>query len=67
MMTVDEVDRGELVPVREACRLLNVHGNTLRRWSNQGLVTAYRIGTRRDRRFRREDLYAVLRSHGVNQ
>jgi predicted site-specific integrase-resolvase len=30
--------------------------NTVRRWSNQGVLKAYRIGSRGDRRFRQEDI-----------
>ena len=44
----------------EACRILCIHSNTLRRWSEQGIITAYRIGPRGDRRFRREDVAALL-------
>ncbi len=44
----------------EACRILCIHGNTLRRWSEQGIVKAYRVGPRGDRRFRREDIAALL-------
>ena len=49
MLTVDEV-----------ARLLSVHINTVRRWSNQGLLKAYRIGSRGDRRFRQEDVLSFL-------
>lgn len=40
----------------DVARLLNIHTNTVRRWANSGLLKTYRIGTRRDRRFRREDI-----------
>ena len=40
--------------------LLNVHINTVRRWSNRGILKAYRIGPRGDRRFRREDIDSFL-------
>ena len=40
----------------EVTRLFNVHTNTVRRWSEQGILKAYRTGTRGDRRFRREDV-----------
>jgi excisionase family DNA binding protein len=49
-----------LLTMREACRLLNVHGNTLRRWSAKGLVRAYRVGAGHQRRFRAEDIAALL-------
>jgi excisionase family DNA binding protein len=40
----------------DVAQMLNVHINTIRRWSNQGIIRAYRIGTRGDRRFREEDI-----------
>jgi len=40
--------------------LLNVHLNTVRRWSNQGLLNDYRIGPRGDRRFTQEDIGRFL-------
>ena len=53
------VNRKEIDPmltVSEVARLLNIHINTVRRWSNQGILKAYRIGARGDRRFRRGDI-----------
>jgi len=44
----------------EACRILCIHANTLRRWSEQGIIKAYRVGPRGDRRFRHEDVAALL-------
>jgi len=53
-------DRTEsLLTMREACRLLNVHGNTLRRWSTMGLIKAYRVGPGQHRRFKTEDVAAL--------
>jgi excisionase family DNA binding protein len=49
-----------MLTVREVCRLLHVHSNTLRRWSDQGIIRAYRIGPRGDRRFRPEDIVVLL-------
>jgi excisionase family DNA binding protein len=40
----------------EVSHLVNVHVNTVRRWSNQGILKSYRIGPRGDRRFRRKDV-----------
>ncbi len=44
----------------EVARLLHVHINTVRRWSNQGLIEVYRIGPRGDRRFMQEDITHLL-------
>ncbi len=49
-----------LVPVGEASQILHVHPNTLRKWSDLGLIPSYRIGQRRDRRFALSDLLAFL-------
>ena len=49
-----------MLTVREVSRLLHVHSNTLRRWSDQGVIKAYRIGPRGDRRFRPEDIAVLL-------
>jgi excisionase family DNA binding protein len=45
---------------RQLARLLNVHINTVRRWNNQGMINAYRIGTRGDRRFDRDEIERFL-------
>ena len=44
----------------DVAQLLNVHVGTVRRWSNEGILKTYRIGPRRDRRFLREDVEALL-------
>jgi excisionase family DNA binding protein len=60
--TENAVDPGEgmseMLTIREACRLLNVHENTLRRWGALGLIKEYRIGVAQQRRFRAEDVTA---------
>jgi len=49
-----------MLTASDVARLLNVHMNTVRRWSNQGVLKAYRIGSRGDRRFRQEDIAYFL-------
>jgi len=46
----------ELVTLKEACELLKVHPNTLRQWDEKGILKAVRIGQRKDRRYRLEDI-----------
>ena len=46
----------DMLTVREVARLFHVHPNTLRRWSNNGRIRAYRITPRGDRRFKREEI-----------
>jgi excisionase family DNA binding protein len=53
-----------MLTTSEVAQILNVHINTVRRWSNQGDIKSYRIGSRGDRRFRREDVNALLNKSG---
>lgn len=41
----------ELLTIKEAAKLINVHPNTLRNWEREGKIQAVRIGSRRDRRY----------------
>jgi excisionase family DNA binding protein len=45
---------------KEAAEMLHVHGNTLRRWSDRGIIAAYRICDRGDRRYLRDDVYRMI-------
>ncbi len=49
-----------MLTIGKACQILYIHCNTLRRWTEKGLIKAYRIGPRGDRRYRREDVDALL-------
>ncbi len=49
-----------LMTVREVAELLNIHNNTVRRWSDQGIIKTYRISRRGDRRFKKEDILSFL-------
>lgn len=62
----DDEEMDGLLAVREVAQLLHVHPNTLRRWSNNGRIAAYRITPRGDRRFRREDVARLLLEFSVN-
>jgi excisionase family DNA binding protein len=50
------IDVEPMLTTSEVARMLNVHINTVRRWSNQGSLASYRIGTRGDRRFKKADI-----------
>ena len=50
----------DMLTIREVARLLHVHPNTLRRWSNDGRIRAYRITSRGDRRYKREEIVRFL-------
>jgi len=52
---------GGMLTAKEVAELLNVHINTVRRWSKQGVLKSYRIGPRGDRRFKREDVSVIFK------
>jgi excisionase family DNA binding protein len=53
-----------LLTARQVARLLNVHVNTVRRWNDRGILKAYRIGPRGDRRFDKADIDMFLNGNG---
>jgi len=50
-----------MLTTSEVAHFLNVHPNTVRQWANKELLHAYRLGPRRDRRFKREEVDSFLR------
>ena len=57
---VPDNDMNAMLTTREVAQLLHVHINTVRRWSDSGVIRAYRIGPRGDRRSKREDIERLL-------
>ncbi len=58
MLLQDELK--PMLTVKDVASLLNIHVNTARRWSDQGILKSYRITRRGDRRFRQEDIARFL-------
>jgi len=56
-----------MLTTSEVAHLLNVHINTIRRWSNNGIIRAYRIGPRGDRRFREQDITHFIHELQTNR
>ena len=50
----------DLLTVGQVARMLHVHPNSIRRWSDEGLLKCYRIGRRGDRRYDLEDIKVFL-------
>ncbi len=55
-----EPDFSELLTIKEAAKLINVHPNTLRNWEREGKIQAVRIGTRRDRRYPKSLIWQLV-------
>jgi predicted site-specific integrase-resolvase len=53
-------DTSELFTLKEVSNLFKVHVNTLRLWDKKGILIAIRIGEKRVRRYRKEDLAKFL-------
>lgn len=49
-----------MLTTSEVASIIGVHTNTVRRWSGRGVLRTYRIGSRGDRRFRREDIESFI-------
>jgi excisionase family DNA binding protein len=65
MKEYDETNN--LLKANDVALMLNVHINTIRRWSNQGLLNAQRIGPRGDRRFSKEEIDRFIKEgHYIN-
>ena len=45
-----------LLKIKEAAEMLGVNPETLRRWDNDGILTAVRVGSRGDRRYKIEEI-----------
>jgi excisionase family DNA binding protein len=53
----------DILTLRQACKLLNCHPNTLRNWDNEGKLKAIRFGSRGDRRYKKADLLKLLQKN----
>ena len=58
-------NESELLNIKEAAALLKVSEISLRRWTDSGKLRCFRIGGKRERRFRRVDLMAYLENQEV--
>ncbi len=50
----------ELLTLKEAAGLLHCHPNTLRNWDNKGILVAVRLGSRGDRRYRKQEILKLM-------
>ena len=49
-----------MLSIKDVATLLHVHVNTVRRWSDKGLIKSFQINERGDRRFRKGDVALFL-------
>ncbi len=55
-------DLPELLTLEEASAYLKCHPNTLRSWDRKGILPAIRIGVRKVRRYKKQDLEKFVQS-----
>ena len=60
----NEASPQRMLTATEVAHLLHVHPNTIRMWSKIGVLKAYRIGKRRDYRFKVTDVETFLHKDG---
>ena len=46
----------ELLTLKEAAQVLKVHPNTLRLWDKKGVLVAVRIGVKKVRRYKKDEI-----------
>jgi len=56
----DDERMDKMLTPKEVADLLHVHPNTLKRWTDEGRIAAYRINQRGDRRYRLQDIERFL-------
>lgn len=49
-------EMSKLLTLKQACEILQCHPNTLRQWDKKGILKAIRIGIKKARRYRKEDI-----------
>lgn len=54
-------DLPELLKISDVAKILGITPLTLRKWDKQGKLVPVRIGTRRDRRYRKEDIIRIYK------
>ena len=58
-MLIDE-KINHMLTIADVAEMLHVHPNTLRQWTNKGILKAYRVSQRGDRRFVIEDVLDLI-------
>jgi putative resolvase len=53
----------EYLTIKQVSELLKVHPNTLRNWDKNGTLKPIRIGERKIRRYKKEDVIKFLESN----
>ena len=58
--TTDFDNLPPLLRLNQTAELLSVSVWTLRNWDTKGILKSVRVGTRKDRRYRKEDIIKIM-------
>lgn len=56
----NEQEITEPYSLKEASEVLKCHPNNFRQWDEKGILVDVRFGARKDRRYRKEDIFSLL-------
>ena len=62
----DQLTWPPLLPLYVVAKILCLSPWTLRQWDNQGKLVALRVGSRKDRRYKKEDIVRILQVGLIN-
>lgn len=57
----NDTEISSLLTLNEACEILKVHPNTLRQWDKKKILVAIRLGQKRVRRYKKEDILKLIK------
>lgn len=57
-------DTPELLSIGEVSKLFNIHPDTLRNWEKSGELVPLRVGVRKDRKYRKQDIETIVAKMG---
>lgn len=59
-MKIDQfIPSEDLLTIGEVAKLFKIHRDTLRNWEKAGKITPMRVGSRQDRKYRKQDIQAL--------
>ncbi len=61
-MTDITANEPTLLSIGEVSKLFHIHADTLRNWEKKGVLTPLRIGPRKDRRYKQDDVEKIIHS-----
>ena len=65
MVSITSNKIGTMLTTSEVAKMLHIHINTVRRWSDSGMLKTYRIGSRGDCRYKPEDIARFLAEYST--